>query len=107
MRRGVRKRESSGTRDDMANKEVVVVTGASAGVGRAVARRFAQDHARIGLIARSREGLEGARDEIEQAGGQALVLPCDIADWDAAESAATAVEEAFGPIDVWVNNAMT
>jgi NAD(P)-dependent dehydrogenase (short-subunit alcohol dehydrogenase family) len=91
----------------MASKEVVVVTGASAGVGRAVARRFAQDGAQIGLIARSREGLEGARRDVEQAGGKALVLPCDVADWDAVESAATAVEEAFGPIDVWVNNAMT
>ena len=91
----------------MANKEVVVVTGASAGVGRAVARRFAQDGAQIGLIARSREGLDAARREVEQAGGRALVLPCDVADWDGVESAATAVEEALGPIDVWINNAMT
>jgi NAD(P)-dependent dehydrogenase (short-subunit alcohol dehydrogenase family) len=91
----------------MANKEVVVITGASAGVGRAVARRFAQDGARIGLIARSREALEGARREVEQAGGDALVLPCDVAHWDGVESAASAVEEAFGPIDIWVNNAMT
>ena len=91
----------------MASKEVVVITGASAGVGRAAARRFARDGSQIGLIARSREGLEAARREIEQAGGKALVLPCDVAHWDAIESAATAVEEAFGPIDVWVNNAMT
>ena len=83
------------------------MTGASAGVGRAVARRFAQDGASIGLIARSREALDGARKDVEEAGGRALVLPCDVADFDAVESAALAVEEAFGPIDVWVNNAMT
>src|SRR4051812_7457084 len=91
----------------MPGSEVVVVTGASAGVGRAVARRFAQDGASVALIARSREGLEGARKEVEAAGGRALVLPCDVADWDAVDSAASAAEEAFGPIDVWVNNAMT
>ncbi|MFL5895957.1 MAG: SDR family oxidoreductase [Thermoleophilaceae bacterium] len=91
----------------MASGEVVVITGASAGVGRAVARRFAQDGASIGLIARSREALDGARKDVEAAGGRALVLPTDIADWDAVESAATAVEEAFGAIDVWVNDAMT
>src|SRR5438067_8450902 len=91
----------------MTSGQVVVVTGASAGVGRAVARRFAQDGASIGLIARSREALGGARKDVEEAGGRALVLPCDVADFDAVESAALAVEEAFGPIDVWVNNAMT
>src|SRR5436190_9120990 len=91
----------------MASGEVVVVTGATSGIGRAVVRRFAQDGASIGLIARGRDGLEAARREVEQAGGRALVLPADVADWDAVDSAATAVEEAFGPIDVWVNNAMT
>src|SRR4051794_14922731 len=91
----------------MASSEVVVVTGASSGIGRAIARRFAQDGARIGLIARGREGLDAASREVEQAGGKALALPTDLADWDAVESAATAVEEAFGPIDIWVNNAMT
>src|SRR5215212_7545008 len=91
----------------MANSEVVVVTGASSGIGRAIARRFGQDGARIGLIARGRDGLHGASEEIERAGGQALVLPTDVADWDAVDSAAAAVEEAFGPIDVWINNAMT
>ncbi|HYZ29055.1 MAG TPA: SDR family oxidoreductase [Thermoleophilaceae bacterium] len=91
----------------MANGQVVVVTGASSGIGRAIARRFAQDGAAIGLIARGRDGLAGARRDVEQAGGRALELPIDVSDWDAVNSAARAVEEAFGPIDVWVNNAMT
>src|SRR4051795_399008 len=91
----------------MASKEVVVVTGATSGIGRAIARRFAQDGAQIGLIARGREPLENAKKEVEEAGGQALVLPTDLSDWDAVKSAATAVEEAFGPIDIWINNAMT
>ena len=86
--------------------EVVVITGASAGIGRATARRFAEDGARIGLIGRGRPGLEGARREVEERGGEALVLPADVADPAAVDAAASAVEEAFGPIDVWVNNAM-
>src|SRR3954470_16049854 len=91
----------------MASGEVVVITGASSGIGRAIARRFAQDGAQIALIARGREGLEGAKKEIEDAGGRALVLPTDLADSEAVDSAASAVEEAFGPIDIWINNAMT
>src|SRR3954454_14626970 len=91
----------------MASGEVVVVTGATSGIGRAVVRRFARDGASIGLIARGRDGLEAARREVEDAGGRALVLPVDVADWDAVNSAAAAVEEALGPIDIWVNNAMT
>src|SRR5690348_566309 len=90
----------------MASGEVVVVTGGTSGIGRAIARRFAQDGARIALIARGRDGREGAKKEIEDAGGEALVLPTDLADWHAVKSAASAVEEAFGPIDIWVNNAM-
>jgi NAD(P)-dependent dehydrogenase (short-subunit alcohol dehydrogenase family) len=86
--------------------EVVVITGASAGIGRATARRFAEDGARIGLVARGRTGLEAAKREVEERGGEALVLPCDVADPAAVEAAAAAVEEALGPIDVWVNNAM-
>jgi NAD(P)-dependent dehydrogenase (short-subunit alcohol dehydrogenase family) len=86
--------------------EVVVITGASAGVGRATARLFARTGARIGLLARGRDGLEAARNEVENVGGQALVLPTDVADADGVEAAAAAVEEKFGPIDVWVNNAM-
>jgi NAD(P)-dependent dehydrogenase (short-subunit alcohol dehydrogenase family) len=86
--------------------DVVVVTGASAGVGRATVRKFAEDGARIGLIGRGRPGLEHAKCEVEERGGEALVLPCDVADPAAVDAAASAVEEAFGPIDVWVNDAM-
>jgi NAD(P)-dependent dehydrogenase (short-subunit alcohol dehydrogenase family) len=86
--------------------ETVVITGASSGIGRAVVRRFAGPGVRIGLLARGREGLEGARADVERAGGEALVLPTDVADPDAVESAAQAVEEAFGPIDIWINDAM-
>jgi NAD(P)-dependent dehydrogenase (short-subunit alcohol dehydrogenase family) len=86
--------------------EVVVLTGASGGVGRAAARRFGADGARIGLIARGRSGLEATAREVEQAGGQALVLPVDVAEHDQLEAAAASVEDAFGPIDIWVNDAM-
>jgi NAD(P)-dependent dehydrogenase (short-subunit alcohol dehydrogenase family) len=85
---------------------VIVVTGASAGVGRAVARAFAARGARLGLLARGRDGLEAARREVESLGGEALVVPADVADAEQIEAAAEAVEETFGPIDVWVNNAM-
>lgn len=86
--------------------EVVVVTGASAGVGRATVRAFARQGAHIGLLARGRDGLEGARREVEALGGRALVLPTDVAAADQVEQAAQQVEETFGPIDIWVNNAM-
>lgn len=85
---------------------VVVITGASAGVGRAAVRAFAARGAKIGLIARGQDGLEGARAEVEQAGGQALVLQLDVADAQAMDDAAERVERELGPIDVWVNNAM-
>jgi short-subunit dehydrogenase len=87
--------------------EIVVVTGASAGVGRAVARAFGKERAWVGLIARGRDGLEAAKKEIEDSGGRALVLPCDVANADDVEGAAELVEAEFGPIDIWVNNAMT
>jgi NAD(P)-dependent dehydrogenase (short-subunit alcohol dehydrogenase family) len=87
--------------------EVVVVTGASAGVGRAVVRRFAREGAHIALLARGADGLEGARRDVEEAGGKALVLPTDVARWDEVDRAAARTEEAFGPIDIWINNAMT
>jgi len=90
----------------MSAPEVVVVTGASAGVGRAVVRRFAKAGARIGLIARGVDGLEAARREVEAAGGRALVLPADVANWHQVEEAAARTEQEFGPIDVWINNAM-
>lgn len=89
----------------MKNREVVVVTGASAGLGRAIVREFAKHGADIGLIARGRDGLEGARREVEQAGGRALVLPCDVSDAKAVEEAADRVERELGPINIWVNNA--
>ncbi len=86
--------------------QVVVVTGASAGVGRATARAFAGEKASVGLVARGGERLEAARAEIEAAGGRALAVSADVAEPDELEAAATRVEEALGPIDVWVNNAM-
>ena len=87
-------------------REVIVVTGASAGLGRAIVERFAKDGAAIGLIARGRERLDNAKKDVEARGGQALVLPLDVADADAVERAAQAVEDRLGPIDVWINNAM-
>jgi len=89
------------------DSQVVVITGASAGVGRATARAFGQRRAQVGLLARGRDGLEAAKQEIEAAGGKALVVPVDVANPEKVEAAAQAVEENLGPIDVWVNNAMT
>jgi NAD(P)-dependent dehydrogenase (short-subunit alcohol dehydrogenase family) len=86
--------------------EVVVVTGASAGVGRAIVREFAKRGAHIGLLARGHEGLEGARSDVERLGGKALALPTDVADPEQVEAAASQVEETFGPIDIWINVAM-
>jgi len=86
--------------------EVAVVTGAGAGVGRAVVNEFARHGANIGLISRNEERLEAARREVEQCGGRALALPCDVADADQVEHAAERVENELGPIDVWVNCAM-
>jgi NAD(P)-dependent dehydrogenase (short-subunit alcohol dehydrogenase family) len=85
---------------------VVVVTGASAGVGRATARRFADEGDAVALIARGKERLEAAAREVEALGGRALMLPLDVAEPEALEAAAEQVEEELGPIDVWVNNAM-
>jgi len=84
----------------------VVVTGASAGVGRAAAVAFASRGDRVGLLARGRAGLEGALAEVEAAGGTGITVATDVADADAVERAAGEVEERIGPIDVWVNNAM-
>jgi NADP-dependent 3-hydroxy acid dehydrogenase YdfG len=86
--------------------DVVVITGARAGVGRATVQAFTRRGAHIGLVARGRDELEVVRQEVEAKGGKALVLPTDVADSAQVEAAAAAVEETFGPIDLWVNNAM-
>src|SRR5687768_7235948 len=85
---------------------VVVVTGASAGVGRATAVAFARRGWRVALLARGRAGLEGARRDVQAAGGEALVLALDIADAASVDAAAAQVIEHWSRIDVWVNNAM-
>jgi short-subunit dehydrogenase len=86
--------------------EVVVITGATAGVGRAVVREFAKRKAWIGLIARGKDRLEATKREVEQAGGRALALSVDVADAAAMEKAAEQVKQEFGRIDIWVNDAM-
>jgi NAD(P)-dependent dehydrogenase (short-subunit alcohol dehydrogenase family) len=87
---------------------VIVITGAAAGVGRATAQMFAKtEGAHIGLIARGREGLEGARRDVEALGGKAIIIQCDVTDAEGIEAAAERVEAELGPIDVWVNVAMT
>lgn len=90
----------------MSHQQVVVITGASAGVGRATVRAFARRGAAIGLVARGRDGLEAARREAETLGGRALVIPADVANAGEVEEAAAEIEERLGPIDVWINNAM-
>ncbi|HWC15501.1 MAG TPA: SDR family oxidoreductase [Terriglobales bacterium] len=90
----------------MAFPKVVVVTGASAGAGRAAVRLFAKKGANIGLIARGKDGLEAAKREVEAYGRRALVLPTDVSDAAAVEKAAQTVESELGPIDVWANVAM-
>ncbi len=87
--------------------EVVVVTGASAGIGRAVVRRFAMAGAHIGIIARGMDGLQGTKEDVEKLGGKAIICQGDVADPETTERAARAVEDEFGEIDVWVNNATT
>lgn len=87
-------------------KEVVVITGSSAGLGRAIAREFGRHGASVGLLARGVDGLEGAKAEIESLGGRAMVLPADVANHETVEEAAGKIERDLGPIDTWVNNAM-
>ena len=84
----------------------VVITGASAGIGRAAVRRFAGNGYDVAMIARGVAGLEAAANDVFRSGRQALVLPCDVSDPDAVEDAASRVEDQLGPIDIWVNNAM-
>lgn len=86
---------------------VVVITGAGSGVGRATARAFGSMGAAIGLVARGEDALEAAAKEVASAGGKALAIPADVADAAAVERAAIRVERDLGPVDVWVNNAMT
>lgn len=76
-------------------------------MGRAIVQAFAREGARIGLVARDVSRLESARDEVVELGGEALILPLDVADYDAMRRAAEAVEQQLGPIDIWINNAMT
>jgi NAD(P)-dependent dehydrogenase (short-subunit alcohol dehydrogenase family) len=85
----------------------VAITGASAGIGRATARLFAERGARVGLIARGHGGLAGAARDVERAGGTALAVPADVADYAQVDAAAQQIEDTLGPIDVWVNVAFT
>ncbi len=87
--------------------ETVVITGASAGIGRATAKLYGERGANVGLIARGQVGLDGAVRNVEDAGGKALAVPADVSDYAQVEDAARQVEEFFGPIDVWINVAFT
>ena len=91
----------------MAGREVVAVTGASGGVGRAIAREFATHGAAVGLIARGQAGLQAAARELSELGASAHPHAADVADFQQLQAAANAIEERLGPIDIWINNAMT
>ncbi|MBV8055115.1 MAG: SDR family oxidoreductase [Deltaproteobacteria bacterium] len=97
----------SGHSENSRNPEVVVVTGASAGLGRAIVREFARHNARIGLIARDHDRLQRTVREVAQLGGEAIPLPADVADAEQVRGAADEMESHYGPIDIWINNAMT
>lgn len=88
-------------------RPVAVVTGASAGVGRATARAFAERGFDLGLLARGSAGLEGAANEVASCGSRALLAPVDISEFDEVDAAAARIEEELGSIDVWINDAMT
>lgn len=90
----------------MARALVVAITGSSAGLGRAIAHAYAKRGAKLGLIARNPEALDAAKQECEALGGHAICFPSDVADPDAVDRAAAQLEDAFGPIDVWINDAM-
>ena len=85
---------------------VVVVTGSSAGLGRAIAHAYAKRGAKLGLLARNPEALQAAQQECEELGGHAIAIPVDVSDAEAVERAASQIEEQLGPIDIWVNDAM-
>lgn len=87
--------------------QIVVVTGASAGVGRATALAFGKMGMSVGLISRNQERLESLKKEIEAVGGRAFIVIADVADQEKVENAAQMIEDQLGPIDIWVNNAMT
>lgn len=87
-------------------ESVVVITGASGGVGRATARLFGKRGAKIALLARGKEGLEGAKHDVESRGGTAIAIPTDVSQFDQVEAAAERAERELGPIDLWINNAM-
>ncbi|MFP5385570.1 MAG: SDR family oxidoreductase [Bacteriovoracia bacterium] len=88
------------------NHKVIVITGASAGVGRGIAQVLAKRGAKLGLIARGEDKLESTVREVEELGGKALACVADVSDYDALEEAAQKIENKFGPIDIWINNAM-
>src|SRR5689334_3800668 len=88
--------------------EIIVITGGTAGVGRATARRFAEDGARIAVLARGLDGLRATAAELVEYGAQAAIgIPCDVSDPEQVSAAAERVERELGPIDIWINNAMT
>jgi NAD(P)-dependent dehydrogenase (short-subunit alcohol dehydrogenase family) len=89
------------------SRPVAVVTGASAGVGRATSIALAKAGYDVGLVARGDAGLRAAADDVMASGGRALAVQADVANWAEVRRAAHAVEEQLGPVDVWVNNAMT
>ncbi len=90
----------------MRNNPVVVITGASAGLGRAIAHAYAKRGAKLALLARNPEALDAAKQECEQMGGKAITIPTDVSDYDAVEAAAERAERELGPIDIWINDAM-
>ena len=87
-------------------QKVIVVTGASAGLGRALVREFAKYDTKIALLARGVDGLNAAQEEVEALGSQALVIPVDVSNAEQVEQAAQQIEDTLGPIDIWINNAM-